>query len=136
MSSGSFLDLQLASPLTLSPTSQIIYYPDPVAPTLQIGAVILQIGDGKNWYTIFNWGDNNPNPNTDSIIANPACTLLVPETDNCIIDPTLLTNSPGITINLSGLIPAGTYPYIRIKSPSGLPDTGDGVSIDAIVVVP
>src|SRR5258706_5748060 len=44
MSSGSFLDLQLASPLTLSPTSQIIYYPDPVAPTLQIGAVILQIG--------------------------------------------------------------------------------------------
>jgi uncharacterized repeat protein (TIGR01451 family) len=136
MSSSSFLDLQLASPLTLGPTSQIIYYPDPTAPPppLQIDAVVLQIGDGKNWYPVLNWGDGAPNANTD-IPAAPAC--VVSETDNCTIDPTLLTNSPGITINLSGLIPAGTYPYIRIISPGNPPDTaGDGVSIDAIVVVP
>jgi uncharacterized repeat protein (TIGR01451 family) len=133
MSTSSFLDSQLASPLTLDPTSQIIYYPDPTAPTLSMDAVILQLGDGKNWYTILNWGDGLPNANTDTP-AIPACA--VSETDNCVIDPSLLANSPGITINLNGLIPAGTYPYIRIKSPSNPPDSGDGVSIDAIVVVP
>jgi hypothetical protein len=131
MSSGSFLDLQFASPLTISSTSNIIYYPDPTAPTLRIGAVILQIGDGKNWYTIFSWGDGTPDLNTD--IPSATCPG---EPDNCLINPAGLTNSPGITIQLNGFIPAGTYPYIRIKSPGNPPDSGDGVSIDAIVVVP
>ncbi len=133
MSSSSFIDLQLASSLTLGPTSQVIYYPDPVGfpPTLQMDAVILQIGDGNNWYTIFYWGDGLPNTNTDT----PACPAGA-EPDNCLIDVSSLTNSPGITINLNGLIPAGTYPYIRITSPGNPADSGDGVSIDAIVVVP
>jgi len=134
MSSGSFLDLKFGTPLTLGSSSYIVYYPDPAVPTLQMDAVILQIGDGKNWYTILNWGDGAPNANTDTP-AIPACA--VSETDNCVIDPTLLTNSPGITISVGAFLPAGTYPYIRIISPSNPPDTaGDGVSIDAIVVVP
>ena len=133
ISTSSFLDLQL--PSSLSSTSQVIYYPDPTAPPppLQIDVVILQLGDGKNWYTILNWGDGVPDANTD-IPAAPAC--VASETDNCAIDPTLLTNSPGITIDLSGLPVGITYSYIRIKSPSNPPDSGDGVSIDAIVVVP
>jgi hypothetical protein len=140
MSSGSFLDLQLALPLTLGPASQVIYYPDPAAapPALEMDAVVLQIGDGKNWYTILNWGDGAPNPNTDLPGFPPNTMDCTSEPDNCLIDVSLLiANSPGITINLNGLIPAGTYPYIRIKSPGNPPDTSnDGVSIDAIVVVP
>jgi len=135
MSSGSFLDLQL--PSSLSSTSQVIYYPDPAGapPTLQMDAVILQIGDGQNWYTILNWGDGAPNPNTDIPGFPPNSTDCTSEPDNCLIDTAWLPNSPGITIQLSGF--TGTYPYIRIISPSNPPDTaGDGVSVDAITILP
>src|SRR5260221_7136953 len=137
MSSGSFLDLKFGTPLTLGSSSYIVYYPDPAAPTLQMDAVILQIGDGKNWYTILNWGDGAPNPNTDIPAFPPNSTDCTSEPDNCLIDASLLTNSPGITINVGAFIPAGTYPYIRVISPSNPPDTSnDGVSIDAIVAFP
>jgi hypothetical protein len=41
--------------------------------------------------------------------------------------------STGIGIDLDGVVPPGTYPYIRIISPS---DSGDGVDVDAIEILP
>jgi hypothetical protein len=96
--------------------------------------VILQVGDGSNWYTILNWGNGSPDGNTDIPAFPPNPTDCSSEPDNCLIDPSLLTNSPGISIDLdSAGVPIGTYPYIRIISP---PDTDGGVGVDAIQVLP
>ena len=96
-------------------------------------AVILQIGDGSNWYTVLNWGDGIPDTNTN--ISNPpGCTG---EPDNCPIASSLLYNSTGITIDVDiPSIPPGTYPYIRIFSPSAPPDTDGQVEVDAIEILP
>ncbi len=132
-----FLTLRFCAPSPLPVVGShagpdLVYYPDPSVPTLQMDIVILQIGNGANWYTILIWGDGFSDANTD---INPAdCPS---EIDNCLI--TLpLTNPPGISIDLDdfvppeGPMPPGTYPYIRIIS---LPDSGDGVSVDAISVI-
>ena len=125
---GSYSDYQLGTPLAVGSGSSLVYYPQysAPAPTLEMDLVILQISDGSNWYTVFTWGDGVPDTNTD---INPAdCPS---ESDNCSITlPS--TNSPGITINVGG-IPNGTYPYIRIISPS---DSGDGLDINTITIVP
>jgi len=132
---GTFLVLQFGTPLVVGPGSYIVYYPPPPAPALEMDAVILQIGDGSNWYTILNWGNGFPDTNTDISVPLASPTDCTGEPDNCPIDVSLLTNSPGVTINL-GAVPAGTYPYIRILSPSAPTDSGDGVDVDAIVVFP
>ena len=130
--SGSFIDLKFGTALIVGshPSYDLVYYPDPAAPTLQMDVVILQIGDGSNWYTIFNWGNGSPDANTD---INP--TDCPGETDNCVITPPP-TNPPGVSIDLDSVVPVGTYPYIRIISPSNPPDSGDGVAIDAITILP
>jgi uncharacterized repeat protein (TIGR01451 family) len=131
---GTFLVLQLSTPLVvISPDVDgydLVYYPDPVAPTLQMDVVILQVGDGSNWYTILYWGNGVQDANTDLPPNAPGCTS---ESDNCVVDVSSSINSPGVSIQLDGVVPSGTYPYIRIIS---LPDSGDGVDIDAITVLP
>jgi len=139
---GSYLTLQFGAPLVVGSGSYLVYYPDypnpPAASTLEMDLVILQIGDGSNWYTILDWGDTfiiGPDTNTDipvPLASPPNPTDCTGEPDNCLIDLSLLTNSPGVTINVNA-IPPGTYPYIRIISP---PDSGDGVDVDAITIVP
>ena len=127
--SGGFLTLKLGTPLLVGAPDgyDLVYYPDPSAPTLQMDIVILQIGDGSNWYTILYWGNGSPDTNTD---INPVdCPS---ETDNCVITSPP-TNPPGVSIQLDGVIPPGTYPYIRLIS---LPDSGDGIDVDAIAVLP
>jgi uncharacterized repeat protein (TIGR01451 family) len=128
IASGAYLVLQFGTPLVASGPDtdgyDLVYYPDP---SLQMDLVIRQIGDGSNWYTIFNWGDGSPDANTD---INPSdCPG---ESDNCVITAPP-TNSPGVSIQIDGLVPDGNYPYIRIISP---PDSGDGVAVDAITVLP
>jgi hypothetical protein len=106
-------------------------------PSLQIDSVILQIGDGNNWYTVFNWGDGSPDLNTNirvPLSSPPNLTTCASEPDNCGIDTSFLYNSTGVTIDLdSAGIPSGSYSYIRIISPS---DSGDGVDVDAIGFLP
>ncbi|HEU0294690.1 MAG TPA: hypothetical protein VFR47_18260 [Anaerolineales bacterium] len=132
IAAGTYVILQLGTPLVVSSPDidgyDLVYYPDP---TLQMDAVILQIGDGRNWHTILNWGDGFPDGNTD---INPAdCPS---ESDNCVITPPP-TNSPGISIQVDGVVPNGNYPYIRIISPPNPPDTSnDGIVVDAITVLP
>ena len=128
IASSTYLVLQFGTPLVASSPDvdgyDLVYYPDP---SLQMDLVILQIGDGSNWYTIFYWGDGSPDGNTD---INPSdCPS---ETDNCPISSPP-TNPPGVSIQVDGLVPNGNYPYIRIISPA---DSGDGVAVDAITVLP
>jgi hypothetical protein len=133
---GTYLILQFGTPVVVGAPDgyDLVYYPDPTAPTLQMDAVILQIGDGSNWYTVLYWGDGSADTNTDLPSSPPNPTDCSSEPDNCLIDPSLLSNSPGISIQLDGVVPNSTYSYIRIISPPG--DSGDGVDVDAIVVLP
>jgi hypothetical protein len=105
---------------------------------IQMDRVILQISnDGVTWYTILNWGDGAADSNTS--IAVPL-TFTMPytncsgEPDNCPISsasPNLVGNS-GIQINITGVVPAGTYSYVRIADPG----TGDGIGFDGFTVIP
>ena len=58
------------------------------------------------------------------------------ESDNLAIDASAMYNLTGIEIELDGVVPNGTYKYLRIISPGTPPDSGDGVEIDAIHVIP
>jgi len=51
------------------------------------------------------------------------------EVDNCDIPATRLYNNTGVTIDIDGIVPPGTYPWIRITAPAG---GADGAEIDAI----
>ena len=110
----------------------LVYYEFPAGTGINMDAVILQVGDGSNWYTILNWGDGSSNIGTN-IVSPPGCAA---EPDNCPIDASLLYNSTGIAFDLDGVISNGTYPYIRIFSPSSPPDTDGQIEIDAIQVLP
>ena len=139
---GTYITLEFSTPLVVGghPSWDLVYYEYPQASGILMDAVILQIGNGSNWYTILNWGNGNPDTNTNisiPISSNPTGTC-AGEPDNCEINATLLYNSTGVAIDLDiPSIPPGTYPYIRIFSPSNPPDTGtDGVDVDAIQVLP
>jgi len=136
---SSYRTLQLSTPVVAGSGAYLVYYPSypnpPGDPTLEMDLVIVQIGDGSNWYTVFNWGNGIPDGNTDIPASPPNTANCSSEPDNCLIDIALLTVQspyPGVTITLGG-VPAGTYSYIRIISP---PDSGDGVDVDAIQVLP
>jgi len=133
---GTFVVLQFGTPLVVGSGQYLVYY---LPPSLQVDAVILQVGDGSNWYTVFNWGNGSADGNTDVAVPLPVPpnpTDCAVEPDQCVIDSSLLASSPGITINVNSL-PPGSYPYIRIISPPNPPDTGNnGVNVDAIAIVP
>jgi uncharacterized repeat protein (TIGR01451 family) len=133
---GTYRILQFGTPLVVGSGQSLVYY---LPPTLQIDAVILQLGDGSNWYTVFNWGNGSADGNTDVSVPLPVPpnpTDCAGEPDQCVVDSSLLVNSPGITINVSAL-PPGSYPYIRIISPPNPPDTNNnGVNVDAIAILP
>jgi hypothetical protein len=108
----------------------LVYYEFPAGTGINMDMVILQVGNGSNWYTILNWGDGSSNIGTN-IMNPPGC---AGEPDNCPIDASLLYNSTGIAIDLDGLVPNGTYPYIRIFAPS--PDIDNQLEVDAIEILP
>jgi uncharacterized repeat protein (TIGR01451 family) len=149
INSPSVLTLQLSSALIVNSSNSdgpdLVYYEfaEGTNPGVLMDKVILQISDGRNWYTILDWGDTltagpDSNSNIPVPLGAPNPTTCVGEPDNCEIDASFLYNSgsfsTGIAINVDGIgIPAGTYPYIRILSPA---DSGDGVDVDAIQVLP
>jgi hypothetical protein len=96
--------------------------------------VILEIGDGTNWYTVFNWGNNiaDTNSNMDfNVLPNPQ----VPEeTDQRDIPTSALYNGTGITIDVDAIIPPGAYSFIRFTAPAG--DSDGQMEIDALEVLP
>ncbi|MBK9924254.1 MAG: DUF11 domain-containing protein [Anaerolineales bacterium] len=146
--SGGSLILTLSSPITIGthPGDDLIYYEQDLGGYIAMDWIILEVSDGSNWYTIFNWGDGSPNPGTNvNVVTTPANTAdCSGEADNCNIDGAFpladyLNNNiySGITINIDNFgIPAGTViRYIRITAPaSDVPP--DGAGIDGIYVTP
>jgi hypothetical protein len=106
--------------------------------------MILQISDGTSWYTVFNWGDNIPDTNSNlnidllggqenenrNFTAPPRSDALYPFNSGTDANP-----STGIVLDLDGSVPAGTYPYIRIISPAS-GDMDGGCEIDGIAIFP
>jgi uncharacterized repeat protein (TIGR01451 family) len=122
-------------------TWDLVYYELSSSGGILLDLVIIQIGDGSNWYTILNWGDNiaDTNTNVDFNILPPAPPYPPPEEpDQRNIPSANLYSSTGVAIDVDGLglgIPAGTYPYIRIIAPT----TGDvdgQLEVDAIEILP
>lgn len=133
------ITLQFSSPLNV-PGNYLVYYewPQGANPGIWMDCVTLQLGDGKNWYTILNWGDNVPDLNASMNMRSVGASA---ETDNLVVDASLMYDATGIEIQLNGVVPNGTYKYIRIISPAApqdgpAPTAPDGVEIDAIQIMP
>src|SRR5215207_4892606 len=114
----------------------LVYYEraNPTSSGIFLDWVIVEISDGTNWYTIFNWGNNTADSNSNmnfNILPNPQ----VPEEpDQRDISTASLYNSTGIAIDVDAIVPAGTYSYIRFSAPAG--DVDGKMEIDAIQVLP
>ena len=114
----------------------LVYYerPAPSGTGIFLDWIIVEIGDGVNWYTVFYWGNNiaDTNSNMDfNILPNPQ----VPEEpDQRDIPTASLYNGTGIAIDIDAIVPPGTYTYIRFIAPPG--DTDGQTEIDAVEVLP
>ena len=114
----------------------LVYYerPAPGGTGIFLDWIIVEISDGTNWYTVFYWGDNiaDTNSNMDfNLLPNPE----TPEEDDQRDIPTAsLYNGTGIAIDIDGIVPAGAYSYIRFTAPPG--DSDNQTEIDAMEVLP
>ena len=134
--SGGSLTLGINLVATGDGSYDLVYYerPAPGGTGIFLDWVIVEIGDGANWYTVFYWGDNIADTNSNmnfNVLPNPQ----VPEEGDQRDVPTAsLYNGTGIAINIDGIVPAGTYTYIRFTAPPG--DSDNQMEIDAIEVLP
>ena len=132
--SGSTLTLGINLAVNGHPGWDLAYYELPAGNGVLLDWIIIQISDGMNWYTVFNWGDNIADTNTNvdfNILSNPQTPQ---ERDQRDIPRSELYNSTGIAIDLDSVVPPGTYPYIRFIAPPG--DVDNQMEIDAIQVLP
>jgi hypothetical protein len=109
-----------------------VYYERATGPTsIQMGQVIIEVSpDGSTWYTVFYWGDNAPdaNSNLDFSIRG-----FSGEADNQDVSGGLI-NGTGIGIDIYSLGLVGNYSYLRITAPNN--GGGDGIEIDSIEIYP
>lgn len=90
----------------------------------------------STWVTVFDWGDGNPDNNT-----NVASFAAGGEDDNKDIPAAALHcangRCTGITIDVDALgpVPPSGYRYVRIWSPINWPNN-DGAQVDSIEIVP
>jgi len=140
---GGTLTLDLATPLVVpsTPNYDLVYYeyPSGTDPGILLDWVIIQLGDGNNWYTIFNWYNNVADTNTNmdfNLLAIPTDPPIPPpdEPDQRVIPSGEMYNVSGIVINVDPVVPPGTYPYIRFIAPTG--DSDGQLEIDAIFICP
>ena len=138
---NTIITLQLASPLTVGthPGYDLVYYewPQGANPGIWMDAVILQLGDGRNWFTILNWGDNMVDTNASMNMSTIGASA---ETDNLVVDATYMYDLTGVELELDGVVPNGSYKYIRVISPAApqdgpAPNGPDGVEIDAFYII-
>lgn len=99
--------------------------------------IIIEISDGSNWYTVFNWGDNVSDTNTN--VAHSRLTIPVTSPDPEEVDqrPVAtgdLYGGSGVAIDIDSIVPPGTYIYIRFTAPLG--DSDGQAEIDAIDILP
>ena len=132
--SGGTLTLGINLVVNGHPGWDLVYYERPAGSGVFLDWVIVEISDGTTWYTIFNWGNNVADTNTNmdfNILSN---SQVPEEPDQRDIPTAELYNSTGIAIDLDSIVPPGTYPYIRFIAPPG--DIDNHMEIDAIQVLP
>ena len=141
-SDGSYYQLPTGQTLTLNipvvadgdvGTYDLVVYEFDNGGTVFMDWIEIQVGDGSNWYTVFYWGNNLADTNSD-INFNNFPVLSPPEPDERpLVTATYFYNGPGILIDIDPFVSSGTYPYIRIKAPPG---DIDGTEIDGIEILP
>ena len=112
----------------------LVYYELPGGSGILLDWAIVEIGDGSNWYTIFNWGNNIDDTNTNVysyLVSNPQTPS---EPDQRNIPSSALYGATGIAIDIDSIVPPGTYSYIRFTAPVG--DADGHMEIDAIEILP
>ena len=137
LSANGFLTLNLNTAANGDPgVPDLVYYEQPEGSGVLLDWVIVQVGDGTSWFTVFNWGDEVRDTNTNMDYAG--LTLPPPvgpppnEPDQRDILSTDLFMSTGIAIDLDSVVPAGNYLYVRFLAPAGAGD----VQIDAVQSLP
>ena len=126
--SGSSVILNINTQVNGHPGWDLVYYELPNGCGIAMDWVEIQVGDGTNWYTAFFWGDGTVDSNSN------LASLGLPESDNRSICSADLYGSTGIAIELDGIIPSGTYPYVKIIAPAG--DVDGVVEVDAVTPLP
>jgi hypothetical protein len=148
---GTSMTLTFNKPLVVNgnPSWDLVVYELPNGSGIAMDVMIFQIGDGTNWYTVFNWGNNQADTNSNLNINDPnvggaendnrdftyipASDILYPFNSGTDTQP-----ATGIVIDvdaLGSLVPKGTYPYFRIISPTS-GDVDGGCEIDAVATLP
>ena len=143
---GSSFTFAFPQPLLVNghPGWDMVLYEMPNESGIAMDFIIVEIGDGTNWYTIFNWGNNiadtDSNMNIDvaggqendnrDFTTPPNSDYLYPFNSGTLENP-----ATGIVFQLDGFVPNGTYPYFRITSPAG-GDIDGGCEVDAVAVLP
>lgn len=127
---GDSLILRFSTPLVVNGHGgyDLVYYERPNGAGIAMDIVGLEVGDGNNWYRIFYWGDEAADTNSNMDIS----VIGGSENDNRDFTsppPGFLYNGTGVLIQLDGVVPPGTYPYIRIISPPA-PGYSSGTNID------
>ena len=106
---------------------------------IALDTVIIELSaDGTTWTQVFNWGDNNPDTNSNvSAALGPVCGGT--EYDDCPIPPSYLYSSngfaTGVTIDIDSLGLSGSYPWIRFTCPIA-GNTDNYCDIDSILPNP
>ncbi len=130
--------LTLNFPITVSGHAgfDFVYYEQPNGSGILLDWVIVQVSAGQNWFTIFNWGDEARDTNTNVDFNILSLPVIPPpnEPDERDILITDLYNNTGVAINLDGVVPVGTYPFVRFCAPPG--DIDGQMEIDAIAIIP
>lgn len=130
----------------------LVYYEYAAGSGIWLDWVTIQISDGNNWYTIFNWSDDIPDTNSNmnfnglslpAVPPNPAVPPVEEIDQRDILATDLYTSSSGlstgIAIDVDAIVPPGRYLYIRFYAPGPptYPADADGqMEIDAIEVLP
>ncbi len=119
-------------PITVNgnPGWDLVYYeyPNGSCGGILLDWVIIQVGNGSAWYTVFNWGDGFIDSNA---ITAPAGLPEDEEREFCNVQ---LYNSTGVAIDLDTVVPPGFYPYLRFVAPPG--DLDGYIEIDALQTLP
>ena len=147
---GSYYGLPAGGSFTLNLTVvangdagyDLVYYEFVNGGFVYLDMVIIEISNGQNWYTVFDWGNEIPDGNTnmDYTIPLPAPgTAPFPppeEADERQIPTASFYNTSGVAIDIDAVVPPGTYSFVRITAYPQPPDVDGQLEVDAIEVLP
>jgi hypothetical protein len=119
----------------------LVYYEFENGGFVYLDMVIIEISDGQNWYTVFDWGDEARDTNTNmdyAILPLPGTAPFPPpeEADERQIPTSNFYNTSGVAIDIDSSVPPGTYSFVRITAYPQPPDVDGFLEVDAIEVLP